>query len=624
MKNAKLYSMLFAAMLFGSLPTYAGAVSFDLSTVVERNTPIPDGMGTFGCLPGGAYSVSGTNVAFWGSGFQPPFFCRPSGIYLLDGGNLSKVADQNTAVPGKSENFTEFDFPVISGNSVAFAALGPGARQGIYLFAGATLRTVADQDTVIPDGTGTFTSFAGIPAGFDDGPVISGSNVAFFASGSGGGGIYLFNGSSLVRVVDRNTPIPPGGVGNFAGFGPVAISGDNVVFEGSGTAFGQPGIYLFDRTALGRVADTTTPIPGGTGHFVLFEGSPVINGNQVAFKGVGSNGQRGIYLFDGSTLDRVADTSTTVPEGTDTFADFRFPVIGAGGLAFLGISEDQREGIYLFNGTTLVKAADTSTLVPGGPGHFTDFRGPTIGDGIVAFSAQGSSGEQGIYVFNGTTLSVVADTKTTAPGGTANFTAFSTPPLISGGSVAFSARAGAREGLFLASSRPIGAAKVWLGLKNSDDVGLRVDVLAEVLRNDAVIASAVLSNETTGSSGFQHAKLKTVELDLTGEPAELGSGDTLALRLSVRKTCAGRGHTSGAVRVWYNGEPADAGRTKDAGSRVDVTVAGVNRDYFLHDGSTLDADPGPSRLFADVFVDSKRACPDRPFEHVGTWSVVLP
>jgi hypothetical protein len=320
----------------------------------------------------------------------------------------------------------------------------------------------------------------------------------------------------------------------------------------------------------------------------------------------------------------VADTSTAVPEGTGTFADFRFPVIGTGGLAFLGISGDQQDGIYLFNGTTLAKAADTSTLVPGGPGHFTDFLGPSMGDGSVAFAAQGSSGEQGIYVFNGTTLSVVADTNTTAPGGTAHFTGFSTPPEISGGSVAFGARAGAREGLFLGSARLIGGAKVWLGLKNSDDVGLRVDVLAEVLRNDAVIASGILTNQTTGSSGFNNALLKTVELGATGEPAELGSGDTLAFRLSVRRTCAGGGHNSGAVRVWYNGAPVDAGRTKDAGSRVDATVAGVNRDYFLHDGSTLDAGPGSSRLFADVFVDSKRACPDRPFEQVGTWSTVLP
>jgi hypothetical protein len=118
--------------------------------------------------------------------------------------------------------------------------------------------------------------------------------------------------------------------------------------------------------------------------------------------------------------------------------------------------------------------------------------------------------------------------------------------------------------------------------------------------------------------------VKTVELGLTGQAAELGPGDTLAFRLSVRRTCAGGGHTSGAVRVWYNGAAVDAGRTKDAGSRVDATVAGVNRDYFLHDGSTLDAGTGSSRLFADVFVDSKRACPDRPFEQLGTWSTVLP
>src|SRR5215471_17268533 len=250
-------SWLLAAVLSSAIPPDARALSFDLSTVVDENTRIPSGAGTFRCLPGNAFSLSGNQVAFWGSGFEPPFFCKPSGIYLFDGASLAKVADENTAVPGGSQNFTDFAFPVISGNNVAFAASG-GAGQGIYIFDGGTLKAVADQSTAIPDGTGAFTGFGGIPAGFGGGPVISGKNVAFFGIGSAGGGVYLFNGSGLVKGGDGNTPIPPGGMGNF----------------------------------------------------VLFEEGPVISGKNVAFKGVGSNGQRGIYLFDGTSLNRVADTGT--------------------------------------------------------------------------------------------------------------------------------------------------------------------------------------------------------------------------------------------------------------------------------------------------------------------------
>jgi len=616
-------SLLLAAVLSSAIPPDARALSFDLSTVVDENTRIPSGAGTFRCLPGNAFSLSGNQVAFWGSGFEPPFFCKPSGIYLFDGASLAKVADENTAVPGGSQNFTDFAFPVISGNNVAFAALS-GARQGIYIVAGGTLTTVADQSTAVPDGTGSFTGFGGIPAGFGGGPVISGKNVAFFGFGSAGGGVYLFNGSGLVKVVDGNTPIPPGGMGNFSGFGTVAISGTAVVLEASGSTFGQQGIYLFDGATLRRVADTTSPIPGGTGNFVLFEEGPVISGKNVAFKGVGSNGQRGIYLFDGTSLNRVADTGTAVPQGTGTFDDFHFPVASDAGVTFVGISGDQREGIYVFEGGVLTKAADRNTTVPGGVGHFSNFSAPDMSARNVAFESEGSSGERGVHVFNGTTLSVVADANTPSPGGTARFTGFSGPPAISDGNVAFSARAGALEGIYLASAKPIGPAKLWVGMRNSDDVGLRVDLMTEVFKNDVLVASGRLDNQSAGSSGFNNAALRTVAMNLVGDAPAFASRDTVGIRVSARRTCAGGGHNTGTVRLWYDGAPTDTGKNRDAGSRFDATVAGMNNDYFLGDSFHLESVGGSSKLFVDVPVDSKVPCPARPFVEVGTWSIVLP
>jgi hypothetical protein len=71
----------------------------------------------------------------------------------------------------------------------------------------------------------------------------------------------------LSKVVDTNTPIP-GGSGNFNYFLPMAISGDNVAFEGEGSS-GQHGIYLFNGTTLIKVADFSTPIPSGSGNFHL-------------------------------------------------------------------------------------------------------------------------------------------------------------------------------------------------------------------------------------------------------------------------------------------------------------------------------------------------------------------
>ncbi len=639
MKKGKISVMLLAVVLLVVLlvvlPTYTGAVSFTLSRVADTNTAIPGGTGNFACRLG-PYSISGNNVVFRGTGFRPPFFCEPSGIYHFDGTTLSKVADTNTVIPGGVGNFTEFGSPpffdsppLTSGNNVVFEAVGSGGQQGIYLFDGSTLSKVADTNTPIPGGTGNFSSFSVFS--------ISGGNIAFFGSGSGEGGIYLFNGATLTKVADGNTPIPPGGAGNFDGFlsdvGSVAISGSNVVFDGFGSSFGQEGIYLFEGVTLRKAADTNTAFPGGTGNFHSF-GSVAISASNVAFRG-GSGFQQGVYVFDGTTLGKVADTNTPIPGGTGDFCDFRFPVlIGGGNVAFMGVSGTQQQGfcsrqqgIYLFDGTVLSRLADTKTMVPGGKGDFTDFFGLAMSDRNVAFGGFGSLDEQGIYFFNGTTLSVVADTNTPIPGGTGNFGGFSSPPVISDSNMAFAAAGfDGTQGIYLASHESISPAKVWVGLKNSDDVGLRVDVLAEVFKNDTLLASGQLNNQSTGSSGFNNALLKTVvlSLSLTGEPVEFASEDTLRMRLSVRKTCSGGGHNSGTVRLWYGGAPIDSGKKREAGSRFDATIASVDNDYFLRGGFDLNVGPGSSRLFIDVFVDSKAVCPNRPFSPFGTWTIVLP
>ena len=618
MKTLRYGLMLLAIVSLSALATNAGAVSFSLTTVVDKDTPIPGGSGNFACLLTPA--ISNTKVVFWGSGFQPPFFCRPSGIYLFDGTALTKVADTNTAIPGGSGNFTEFELaPLISGSNVVFSARGSGDQRGIYLFDGSAIRAVADRNMAIPGGAGTFETFGP--------PVISGSNVAFFGTRPGGGGIYLFNGTTLTKVADRSTAVPPGGVATFSGFGAVAISGTNVVFDGFGPGFGQEGIYLFDGANLIAVADTSTAIPGGTGNFggFIFEGL-MVSGRNVTFKGLGSVGMdEGIYLFDGTTLSKVADTDTPIPDAAGPFTDFGLPVISGRSVAFLGVSEGQPTGLYLFDGTALGTVADTRSPVPDGTGTFTDFLGPAMSERNLTFSGRDSAGERAILLFNGHTLSVVANTKTPLPGGTSHFVAFAGPPAISGGNVAFAARgSGMEEGIYLATHELIGPAKLWVGLRNSDDVGLRVDLLAEVFKNDTLLASGQLDSLATGSSGFSRAQLRTIALSSSGEPFEFAPGDVLKLRLSVRRTCSGGGHISGAVRLWYGGLPVDGGKNRDAGTRFDARVRGAADDYFVRSGFNLDVTPESSRRFVDRFVDSKIACPDRPFLSFGTWSIALP
>ena len=104
---------------------------------------------------------------------------------------LSKVADLNTPIPSGSGNFDSFYNPVISGSNIAFEGYGLSNQEGIYLFDGFALTKVADRNTPIPGGIGNFTNVFY--------PVISGSNVAFWAQG---GGIYLFKNNTLIKLAD--------------------------------------------------------------------------------------------------------------------------------------------------------------------------------------------------------------------------------------------------------------------------------------------------------------------------------------------------------------------------------------------------------------------------------------
>jgi hypothetical protein len=178
--------------------------------------------------------------------------------------------------------------------------------------------------------------------------------------------------------------------------------------------------------------------------------------------------------------------------------------------------------------------------------------------------------------------------------------------------------------LFKLPLTALSPAKIWVGLKNWYDLGLRVDLLAEVFKNDTRIGLGQLNNQLTGSIGFKLSLLKTIDLNLIPEPVEVYTGDILKIKLSARSTCIrpwlGGGHNSGTLRLWYNGQPIDSGLKRDAGSRFDGTIGDVSSDYFLRNDLELSDTPGSSRLFIDTFVGTNAACPDRPFKEIGTWS----
>lgn len=85
-----------------------------------------------------------------------------------------------------------------------------------------------------------------------------------------------------------------------------------MAFWGQDAAQSQWGVYVSSGGPLQAVADTSTPIPGGTGTFTAFDLVSLDNGS-VAFAAYGPPGfpgsHRGIYTNLGGTLTKVVDNT---------------------------------------------------------------------------------------------------------------------------------------------------------------------------------------------------------------------------------------------------------------------------------------------------------------------------
>jgi hypothetical protein len=266
---------------------------------------------------------------------------------------LNRIADTTTSVPSGSGVFTALDNVSIGGSTVAFHGTA-SAQQGVYSSTGGLLR-VANLATGIPNGTGAFSSF-------NQGVSTSEGNIVFEGAGSSlQDGIYSTN-NGLHRVASTSTPIPGGGGVNFQSFNFPSASGSEVAFYGSGS--GQQGIYTDAGGTLHAVANTQTNIPNTAIPFTGFINRTALNNGNVAFYGFGSS-LGGIYTNVGGALHKVVDTATSVPGGTGVFTTFNGgPALNNGSVAFTGIGSGVM-GIFSDLGGTLGAVATDSTFLDG-------------------------------------------------------------------------------------------------------------------------------------------------------------------------------------------------------------------------------------------------------------------
>jgi hypothetical protein len=208
-------------------------VDGSLDVVANVSTQVPGGVSNFDSFDLDV-SIEGTDVVFIGETLSP----AGSGVYVsVDGVGFETVADTDTQVPGSQGFFSGFLDASLSGGDVAFSGTGPSGN-GVYTDVGGPLRVIVDPTTMYPGG-GTFPTFGNPTPSLDDGIV------AFTSLNSDNSRSSVFNdvGGTLVIVADEDTPVP-GGQGTFSRIGAeVATNQGSVAFSAGSESFSTSGIY---------------------------------------------------------------------------------------------------------------------------------------------------------------------------------------------------------------------------------------------------------------------------------------------------------------------------------------------------------------------------------------------
>ena len=124
--------------------------------------------------------------------------------------------------------------------------------------------------------------------------------------------------------------------------------------------------------------------------------------------------------FSQVDLDLVVDAAQARP-GDGTFGAFRHLATHGRDILFsTPSSASSMLGLYRISSGQIVTIADSNTPVPGSGGRFTAFRDPKFLNDDVVFIGQSALGD-GLYFFDGSSLSVFADRQTPLPNGTVGF-----------------------------------------------------------------------------------------------------------------------------------------------------------------------------------------------------------
>ena len=228
---------------------------------------------------------------------------------------------------------------------------------------------------LVADGSSVFSGEGGKFTDFPTAPVVDGESIFFVAKRENGlTGIFKNRLGLSDMLVSTNNDIPEG-KGKFVSIDGMPMGfGEQLVFRGVGTN-NQQGIYYYADGQISKIVDLNTLMPNSKKKFETFK-RPVFDGKTVVFVGLGfvkadnkTRKYQGAYQYDirAKKLSVVADWTTKIPEKSVFFADMDDITVSHDRVILTASDEKDNTGIYLSQNGSLTSLVDNSTALPNSP-----------------------------------------------------------------------------------------------------------------------------------------------------------------------------------------------------------------------------------------------------------------
>jgi len=258
-----------------------------------------------------------------------------------------------------------------------------------------------------------------------------------------------YEGRPFVQISRAGISIPQ--VGFIRGYGSAQFVGDDLFYIVSDSSFLPAGLLKGRGGPQEVIASLASAVPGGADFFTSihfnFSRLPIVASNApIIFVGFSPSRTCGLYQSDGTTLTRLADGATDIPNSSGLkFSRFGEPHHAGSTTAFLGFHRtgdlDDFRGVYLLENGAFTVIADSNTTLPGGIGKFEGSSSQVGFDGeTVAFwGFNGISGENGGMFAgkSGSPLAALAVHGQEIPGTGQTIHRFMSPPVVHAGAVYF-------------------------------------------------------------------------------------------------------------------------------------------------------------------------------------------